>query len=98
MNTIDITRLAAALQAVTAETNVDTSDLNSYLLNHLLPLLKAGHSPRLSEIDFDRFEADDLPRLYGYVEEMGRAEYTMTQINRPFCAAEPARARSRTFF
>lgn len=98
MDTINITRLTAALQATPPEVYVEVSDVNPYLLNYLLPMLRAGHSPRLSELDFDAFEADDLPRLYGYVEEMNRAEYTLTQINKTFCAAEPARAEIRTFF
>ena len=96
---IDFNALARELREM-PETQVDEedlSDVNSYLLNIILPMLERWEFPLLSEIDFDQFEQRDPARLVGYVEEANRREYKLTEFNSYICGLPPACVTSRAF-
>lgn len=97
--TIDFNALARELREM-PETLVDEeelSDVNSYLLNIILPMLERWEFPLLSEIDFDQFEQRDPARLVGYIEEVNRREYRLIHLNEPLCRMDPACVTSRAF-
>jgi len=97
--TIDFNALARELREM-PETQVDEediSDVNSYLLNTILPMLERWEFPLLSEIDFEQFEQRDPARLVGYIEETNRREYKLTEFNSHICHLAPACVTSRAF-
>ena len=99
MDTIDLTKLVQTLRAVPEEKPDVTSDLdvNEYLKTHLLPIFYSGRFPRLSDIDFDQFDAEDLRMLSYFVRQFGCVELGLSEINRVFCLARPSTTKCRTF-
>lgn len=95
---IDTKKLTSLLHDAPEGKSVNTDEVNPYLLDHLLPILRSGRCPSISEIDFDEFEAWDLQRLGGYIWDFARASYTMTGITTTVCQTQALVTKERTFF
>lgn len=96
---IDFNALTKELREA-PETLVDQEDrdgISPYMFEVILPMLARGEYPLLRNIDFDQFDADDPPRLAGYIEECDRREYQLTVLNESLCRLRPACAKTRAF-
>ena len=96
---IDAAALAGALHEA-PETRVDQREregISPYLLETILPMLEREAYPRLREIDFERFEADDPPQLAWYIQARTRRAYRLTELNRRLCELPPACGKTRAF-
>ena len=98
MDTIDLAKLAQALRALPEKKELaERTPLSGYLKEHLLPIFYADRYPGLNELDFGRFERDDLCDLAAYLQKLGRAEYNLTNLNEALCMAPPTAAKTRAF-
>ena len=98
MDTIDLTKPTQALRSAPEERErVQKMEINEYLREHLLPILRADRYPGLNELDFEQFEAGDLCDLDAYFHEFGRVEYNLSRLNAPICKAPPKAAGTRVF-
>jgi len=96
---LDIAALVKELRQAD-ETPVDQrarEEVSPYLLETILPMLERGDYPRLRDIDFEQFELYDPPRLAGYIQERGRREYQLTELNKPLCGLSPVCVKKRVF-
>lgn len=98
MDTIDLVKLAQALRDLPEEKEfAERKLLTGYLRDHLLPIFQEDRYPGFNELDFDQFERDDLCDLAAYIQESGRVEYHLMNLNEPLCLAPPKAARTRAF-
>lgn len=98
MDTIDLVKLAQALRDLPEEKEfAERKLLNGYLRDHLLPIFQEDRYPGFNELDFDQFERDDLCDLAAYIQESGRVEYHLMNLNEPLCLAPPKAAGTRAF-
>lgn len=65
---IEISRLTRNLRAAEPEKTVPDREVNPYLLNVLLKRLLDGENVAYGEVDFSKFEADDLRVVSYYVK------------------------------
>ena len=94
---LNLKALCAALQKVTPEETVPSDHVNPYLLNEVLTPLLRGVELRYGDIDFSRFNVDDLRSLAGYCEERDRILYKFGNLFKVLDTAAPAACRQRAF-
>lgn len=98
MDTIDLVKLTQALRGLPEERELaEKMELNGYLRDHLLPIFQDDRYPGLNELDFGQFERNDLCDLAAYIQESGRVEFHLMNLNEPLCLAPPKAARTRAF-
>lgn len=79
------------------EKTVEDKEVNPYLLNDLLARLSAGEDVTYGEVDFSRFEADDLRTLACYCEEKDHMTYRLSTLLGVIDNAEAYCCKARAF-
>lgn len=82
-----------------AEEGVTTpiDGVNTYLLEKVLRPTLQGKAPRLQEIDYSKFEDDDISDLADYCERLGRSVVKLEQFTGAVAAIEAIPSHSRQF-
>lgn len=76
---------------------VSEDGVNRYLLEQVLrPNLKGGLL-RLGDIDFDAFDADDVPALEDYYDRLYKASQDLSQFAQTLNRVPPAPKAARAF-
>ena len=83
-------------QAEQTET-VSTENVNPYLLEHIIRPLLRGETIRYGDVDYDRFEDEDLRSASGYCDEIGHTEYKLSQLQNDIAGLNPCACKLRTF-
>lgn len=94
---LNLKALCAALQKAAPEETVPSDHVNPYLLNEVLTPLQRGVELRYGEIDFSRFDVDDLRSLAGYCEDRDRISYKFGNLFKALDLAAPMACRHRAF-
>ena len=94
---IDFNILQKKLAELPSEEAVDSSEVNPYLLNEVLLPLLAGRSLTYGDIDFSKFEADDLRLLSHYCEERDHVSYSLRTLVGGLAKSMPSACRKRAF-
>lgn len=77
--------------------DISSAELNTYLLEKVLRPTMEGNPPRLSEIDFEQFEHDDITELADYCERLGVISSKLRQFVGAVAAIPAIPCRSRQF-
>lgn len=94
---IDLKELHKLLRRQPPEETVDRSDVNPYLLDEVLQPLLAGKELCYGDIDYSRFEADDLRVLSDYCDRRDGAAYKLEGLIGNLIAVPPATCAGRAF-
>ena len=94
---LDLNVLRKALLQAPREETVDSSDVNPYLLNEVLQPMLAGKVLRYGEIDYSRFDADDLRTIAYYCQARSRVIAGLYSLIGGIAEAPPAACKSRVF-
>ena len=76
---------------------VPEDGVNRYLLEQVLRPNLEGDLLRLGEIDFDAFDADDVPALEDYYDKLYKASQNLSQFVQTLNRVPPASKAVRTF-
>ena len=68
-----------------------------YLLEHILRPNLEGEFLRLGDIDFDAFEADDVPALEEYYDRLYKTSQNLAQFAQTVARVPPAPKAARVF-
>lgn len=93
----DMKALRRLLEKAPQEETVDSSDVNPYLLNEVLRPMMAGVDLRYGDIDFTRFETDDLRMLAHYYDEIGHISNSLNNLVGKLVEAAPCACKGRAF-
>lgn len=69
---------------------VPDDGVNPYLLEHILRPNLEGEFLRLGDIDFDAFEADDVPALEEYYDRLYKTSQNLAQFAQTVARVPPA--------
>ena len=94
---LDLKALCHSLGQVEAEETVSTKDCNPYLLEHVLRPLLWDKRLRIRDIDFARFDEEDIDIMAQYSESLGRCSWGLGQFTGAIANLEPAAHRVRRF-
>lgn len=94
---MDLKGLCKQLARAKEETSVSTKDGNSYLLEQVLRPLMLGKRLLLKDIDFSKFDAEDLRWLYSYYESLEMQGRKLVQLVGVIGKIEPAACKLRMF-
>ena len=94
---LNLNALCGALQKAKPEETVPADDVNPYLLNEVLAPLLHGVDLRYGDIDFSRFDVDDLRTLAGHCEDRDRISYKFRNLSAVLDTAAPMACRRRAF-
>ncbi len=79
------------------EPPVSDEGVNRYLLENVLRPNLEGNLLRLGDIDFDAFEADDVPVLEDYFDRLSQASRDLSQFAQTLSRVPPAPKAVRAF-
>ena len=74
-----------------------TKDVSDYVTRHILEPLQRDETPLYRNLDFSRFDFDDLAVLMDFLDDARRVSYSLSNLNRTFCQAEPVSVGCRSF-
>ena len=94
---LDLSVLRETLREAPQEETVAGSEVNPYLLNKVLRPLLAGKDLCYGDIDYSRFEADDLRELAQYCDKRDRVTAVLRELVSGISKAPPAACRVRAF-
>ena len=77
---IDIARLTQALSDAKAVETVSTAEVNPYLLNEVIRPLQQGIKLCYGDVDYSRFDIDDLRVAARYCEKIGDMSYRLRGV------------------
>lgn len=94
---IDLEGLCKLLRQKTTEDTVDRSGINPYLLDEVLQPILAGKELCYGDIDYSRFEADDLRVLSDYCDRRNGVAYKLEGLIGNLMTVPPATCAGRAF-
>ena len=94
---VDFNVLQKKLAELPSEEAVDSSEVNPYLLNEVLRPLLAGRSLTYGDIDYSKFEADDLRMLSHYCDERDHVSSDLRKLVGSLAKSMPSACRNRAF-
>ena len=94
---IDLKKLEGNLWRAAPEKTVPDDKVSPYLLNVLLRRLRAGEDVTYGEVDFSRFEADDLRVLADYINRQNSMTSRLSRLVGSMGKAEPFCCTARAF-
>lgn len=94
---LDLYALRQSLQDAKEEEIVSTKNVNPYLLNEVLKPLLSGKKLCYGDIDYTRFEADDLRTLADHYDRRCSAVHRLETLVGVIAEAEPSACCNRVF-
>lgn len=94
---MDLKGLCIRLAQAKEEETVSTKGVDDYLLNKVLRPLMRNETLLLKDIDFGRFDSDDLQRLTNYYEALEMEGRKLEQLTGAFANMEPVACKARQF-
>lgn len=94
---LDLKDLCKRLALAGEEETVSTKEINKYLLEQVLLPMMRHETVLLRDVDFSRFEAEDISSLNEYYEALEVEGRGLTQFVGALASAEPAACKARRF-
>lgn len=94
---LNLKLLATRLFQVEDEPPVPDDGINRYLLEQVLRPNLEGKILRLGDIDFNAFDADDVPALEDYYDRLYQANQDLSQFAQTVDRVPPASGAARAF-
>lgn len=94
---MDLKILCGHLVRAGEEKTVSTRNCNPYLLEKVLQPLMREETVLLKDIDFSRFDADDVRDLASYYESLEMQGRTLRQLVGVIANIEPIACKTRRF-
>lgn len=94
---LDLKLLSIRVSQTEDQPCVPEDGVNRYLLENVLRPNLEGKLLRLGNIDFDAFDADDVPALEDYYEKLSKASQNLSQFAQTVHRVPPAAQKARTF-
>ena len=94
---MDLKGLCTRLAQAKEEETVSTRGVDEYLLNKVLRPLMRNETVLLKDIDFGRFDSDDVHRLTNYYEALEMEGRKLEQLAGVFAGLEPMACKVRRF-
>lgn len=94
---LDLKRLADLLSQQEDNDSVSKEGVNDYLLNKILFPCVNGETVRLSDIDFDAFDVEDVDTLVDYYEALLHWVYELEELAKGLGGIRPAAVKRRAF-
>lgn len=94
---VNLDTLRKALSETPTEEMVDSSEVNTYLLNEVLRPILAGKELCYGDIDFSKFDSDDVRYISHYCDERGRVSAKLLRYSSSIVKAEASASRDRAF-
>ncbi len=94
---VDLNVLRQKLNETPQEETVDSTEVNPYLLNEVLRPLLAGKELRYGDIDYSRFEADDLRMIAHYCDIRDRVICRLNEFVGGIADSAPSACSGRSF-
>lgn len=94
---VSLQLLQDKLASAPEEETVDSSAVNPYLLNDVLRPLLRGESLRYGDVDYSRFEADDIRALSYYCDCVERMKYRLQGLIGTISSVAPCACTARAF-
>ena len=94
---VDFEALISNFRDAKEGTTFKRARVSDYVMSHILEPLQRDDALLYKNLDFTRFNADDLQNLMSYLEDDMRMAEKLADLNRVFCRAEPASVGRRAF-
>lgn len=94
---LNLNRLAIRFSQAEDSPPVSDDGVNRYLLEQVLRPNLEGELLRLGDIDFDAFDADDVPALEDYYDRLSQASRDLSQFAQTLSRVPPAPKAVRAF-
>lgn len=94
---LNLKLLATRFSQAEDEPPVPEDGVNRYLLEHILRPNLEGNGLCLGDINFEAFEADDVPALEDYHDRLFAASRTLSQFAETVDRVPPAPRETRAF-
>ena len=94
---LNLKRLSTRLFQANEQPCVPEDGVNRYLMEHVLRPNLEGKFLRLGDIDFDAFDADDVPALEDYYEKLSKASRDLAQFAQTVARVPPTPKEARAF-
>lgn len=94
---LDLNYLCRKFTAAQEEETVSTRHCNPYLLEQVLRPAMRGAAPRLREIDYAKFDSEDVRTLAEYHEALVRQSLKLAQLVGAAVSLEPVACKARQF-
>ena len=94
---LNLKLLATRFSQAKEEPPASEEGVNRYLLEQVLRPNLAGKLLRLGDIDFDAFDADDVPTLEEYYDRLNEASRDLSQFAQTVGRVPPAAKAGRSF-
>lgn len=94
---LNLKLLATRFSQAEDEPPVSEDGVNRYLLEHILRPNLEGNGLYLGDIDFEAFEADDVPALEDYHDRLFAASQTLSRFAETVGRVPPAPRETRAF-
>ena len=94
---VDLNALQRKLKEALPEDTVDASEVNPYLLNEVFRPLLAGKELCYGDIDYSKFDADDLQVIARYCQTRNHVIEVLKNLVGNIIKAVPGACSSRAF-
>lgn len=94
---IDLKVLCTQLSRAKEEETVSTKGVDEYLLNKVLRPLMRNETVLLKDIDFSRFDSEDVKWLISYYESLEMQGQKLMQVVGAVANIEPTACKARRF-
>ena len=94
---VDLNALRRKLKEALPEDTVNASEVNPYLLNEVLRPMLAGTELCYGDIDYSKFDADDLQVIARYCQTRNHVIEVLKNLVGNIIKAVPAACSSRAF-
>ena len=94
---VDFEALLANFRDAKEEQTFPKKAVSDYVMSRIYEPLLRNEEVLYANLDFTRFDADDLLELMGLLDDSVRMAWKLADLNRVFCQAKPASVGCRAF-
>ena len=94
---IDFDALLAGFRDAKEEKTFKKKAVSDYVMSRIYEPLLRNEEVLYANLDFTRFDADDLWELMRLLEDSMKMTWKLADLNRVFCQAKPASVGCRAF-
>jgi hypothetical protein len=94
--TIQVDTLLQQLSAA-PESQLILPSVSDYAMNHILQPLRNGETVLFENLDFSKFDWEDIEDMMNRLEVMEQTRQRLEGINQVFCSAVPVSVTKRAF-